>query len=294
MDILACILIGLVNGTCGVAYKIGKAGKVDPLQCTASVSLAGVLFFGILGGSSQWQALSVWQVMLGALLGISQYLMILLLRKALATGPLSPAWCAQSLNFVLVILYSTCFLGESLSLWQLGSLLAAIGAILAASLEREGGAERTSKCQVVLYGLLLVGILAATSVMSIGMKFAAVTCEPGQNVPMMNRSGFVLMAFVNLFSLICSAMELTWKRQWVFSRCAVISGTLISVCGVSGTWLTVVLVSIVPAAILFVIANSASILVASLISVFCFHEKRSTAWRFTIGLSLLAILLNRG
>lgn len=294
MNYLISIFIGLLFGCNGIFYKIGSTGKVYPIQGAAILSVLGLPLFALLG-RHEWSNFS-WRVLVaGLVFGVTQYLGVRLLRAALKHGPLSPAWCAQSLNFVPVILYSAFFLGERLSFFQYGSLLATIGAIIAAACGANGGTKTkaTSPSQIVAYGLILLALLVSMSVLTVGLKFCTVYCEPGQDKTMIEATGNIILSLTYLFIGLSCAIDLTIERHWIFNREAVISGAGIMICTTSGYLLTLLFISKIPAIVLFAASNAASILLASWASVLYFKEKKTLAWGLTVAFATLAILLNR-
>jgi len=292
MNILLCVFIGILHALCGVAYRIGSLGKVKSVESGFMLSVAGCAVFAVLG-FHEWQYLS-WRVFLcGAVFGITQYAAVRLFTSALKCGPLSPVWCVQSMNFVPVIFYASLFLGEKMSWFQYCSVFATAGALVTASFGADGGQVQTTWKQRIRYGALLLAILVFISVMNVGLKFCSVYCEPGASVNMADRTGNLLFFFIYLFIGIGSAADLIAGRSWVNSKYAYISGGLLALCAVSSYVVMISIVASTPAVTLFAVSSATGILGASLLSVLCFHEMRTISWYFTVGFSLLAILLNR-
>lgn len=292
MYILLSIVIGLLFAASGVSYKISSMGKVYPIQSASFLSLAGAIVFAILG-RDEWRYLS-WQLLFaGMIFGVTNYLGVRLLRLALNWGPLSPAWCASALNFVLVIIYAAVFLGEKLSIWQYGTVFCTIGAVIAAACNTSGGKKAESLKHRLTYGFLLIAILVCLSVLSVGLKYYSVTCEAGTDIPVVARSGNVLMSLTYVFLGLSSALDLTLSRSWRINKYAWIGAGMLSVTTILAFFITILIVAKTPAVTLFVLSNATSILGVGLMSVFFMKEKRTTAWYFTVGFALLAILLNR-
>lgn len=291
MVIIISLIIGVMFSLCGTAYKIGSFGKVYPIQSATVLSIFGMIFFGVKAAAT-WGNITIWMVIAGALFGISQYLAIRLIRVALTLGPLSPAWCASSLTFVPVIVYAGIFMGEKLSILQYFSLAATFGAILSGALGSDGGKHGLNFKDTLLYGLLLFFILASGSVLNIGLKFCSTFVEPGTKVPMLENGSDVIMFFTYLFLGLSSAIDLTLSKSWRWNKFAYWGGALLSIGAVGGFALSLAIIK-APAVFVFALSNSASILLTTLISTFFMHEKRTVSWYFTVGFSLLAILLNR-
>ena len=115
--ILLSLLSGAMFAVAGIAYRVGMIGNVQANQCGVGLSVIGFIGFGLLGWQ-EWQYLD-WRLMLIlTVTGVTQYLVMLLLRYALKTGPLSPAWCAVSLMgrpfmAAIIIVSSHCSAGRS-------------------------------------------------------------------------------------------------------------------------------------------------------------------------------------
>ena len=291
MVIIISLIIGVMFAICGTAYKIGSLGNVHSIQSATILSIFGMLFFGI-RACSTWENITIWMVIAGLIFGVTQYLAIRLIRVALTIGPLSPAWCASSLSFVPVIIYAGIFMGEKLSILQYFSLAATFGAILSGALGHDGGKHGLSLKNKILYGILLVLILTGASIINIGLKFCSTYIEPGTNVTMLKNGSDVIMVFTYLFLGLSSAIDLTLSKSWRWNKFAYWGGGLLSVGAIGGFALSLAIIQ-APAVFVFALSNSASILIASLISTFFMHEKRTVSWYFTVGFSLLAILLNR-
>jgi hypothetical protein len=250
-----------------------------------------MIFFGI-KACATWGNITLWMVVAGLLFGVTQYLAIRLIRVALTLGPLSPAWCASSLTFVPVIVYAGTFMGEKLSILQYFSLAATFGAILAGALGHDGGKHGLKLKNKIIYGILLFFILASGSILNIGLKFCSAFIEPGTQVNMLQNGGNVIMFFTYLFLGLSSAIDLTISKSWRWNKFAYWGGALLSIGAVGGFALSLAIIE-APAVFVFALSNSASILITTLISIFFMHENRTISWYFTVGFSLLAILLNR-
>jgi hypothetical protein len=291
MVITISLIIGVMFALCGTAYKIGSFGNVYPIQSATVLSIFGMIFFGI-KACATWGNITLWMVFAGLLFGVTQYLAIRLIRVALTLGPLSPAWCASSLTFVPVIVYAGIFMGEKLSILQYFSLAATFGAILAGALVHDGGKHGLKLKNKIIYGILLFFILASGSILNIGLKFCSAFIEPGTQVNMLQNGGNVIMFFTYLFLGLSSAIDLTISKSWRWNKFAYWGGALLSIGAVGGFALSLAIIE-APAVFVFALSNSASILITTLISIFFMHEKRTISWYFTVGFSLLAILLNR-
>lgn len=290
--ILLSILAGFMFSVGGVAYKIGANGNVRPIQCAVFLSAVGTAVFGLLGWN-EWANCTLPALLIGTVIGFTQYWVIVFLRWALQLGPLSPAWCAVSLAFIPVIIYSAFSCGEKISACQFFSIAATVGAIISASFSSHGGKGNASWKQKSIYCLILVLLLVFNSTMSVGLKYASQLQVPGTQVPLSEQCGNVILCLVYFMILVCGVIDFTCGKKWVFNRHAFLGGGLLALGASSGYGLQLYLVGKASAVIVFALGNTVSILGAALISVLILREKITKSWYFTIGFSILAILLNR-
>ena len=290
--ILWSIFAGFMFAIGGIAYKIGANGNVRPIQCAVFLSAVGTVVFGAIG-CNEWSFCSLPLFLLSVVIGVTQYWVIVFLRWALNLGPLSPTWCAVSLGFIPVIIYSAVSCGEKISFFQYLSIAATIGAIVSASLSSNGGKSGSSWKQKVLYCIILVLLVVFNSTLSVGLKVASQINVSGTSMSLSDRCGNVILSLVYCTIMICGAIELTAGKKWVFNRNAFWGGALLALGASTGYGLQLFLVDKAPAVTVFALGNTVSILGTALMSVIFFKEKRSKAWYCTIGFSVLAILLNR-
>ena len=292
MNAILSILAGALTGGCGIGYKIGGMGNVYPIQSAAFLSVFGMIVFGLLGWN-EWKDLTLFAVFGGAIFGLTQYLGIRLLRVALKLGPLSPAWCAQSLNFIPVIIYSGIFLGEKLSFWQYFALFFTVCSILAAACNTSGGKKTDSFKGRLIYGGLLVAILVCISILNVGLKYAAVTIQGVSGKNLLAINGNLIMCFTYVFIGLGASIDLTLSRSWQINKYAWTGGAIVTVCALFSFVLALFVVPRAPAVVFFALSNASSILTAGLLSTFFMKEKRTFCWYLTIIFSVLAILFNR-
>ncbi|MBO4304775.1 MAG: hypothetical protein J6A21_09350 [Lentisphaeria bacterium] len=295
MFVLLSILSGALIGACGIGYKLGGKGNVRPIQPAAFLALFGTVVFGLLGWE-EWKNLCLFTVVGGALFGVTQYWGVHLLRTALKLGPLSPAWCAQSLNFVPVILYSGFCLSEKISLWQFFALFFTVSAIISASCSASspsGERKTRSLRENLVYTGLLLAILLSMSLLNVGLKYGSVNLHPATGKSLLESNGNLIMCFTYLFLGLSSSLDLTLAKAWQFNKYAWIGGGIVTVCGVCSFVLALFVVPRTPAVLFFALNNASSILTAGLLSTVFLGEKRTKAWYFTMIFSLLAILFNR-
>ena len=294
--ILLSLLSGVMFAVAGVAYRVGMIGNVQANQCGVGLSVIGFIGFGLLG-YQEWQYLDWRLALILTVTGVAQYLVMLLLRYALKTGPLSPAWCAVSLGFIPVIIYAAIGCGEKLSVCQYISIAATVGAIVSASFSGEGSkdGEKQSSSWVnkVIYCIILLLLVVFNSTLPVALKLCSNLTFLNSSVTYKAGCGNVILSIVYFFIMALGAIDLTVRKQWVFNRYACYGPVLLALGACSAYGLQLYLVDRAPAVIVFALSNTVSILGAALISVGVFKEKITRAWYFTIGFSILAIILNR-
>ena len=292
-EVLLALLSGLMFAIGGAGYKVGANGNVHTLQCAAFLSVVGTVVFGLFGWN-EWHGASMFALITGVVVGVMQYVVISLLRTALKLGPLSPAWCAVSLGFIPVIIYSALACGETLSVWKYLSIAATVGAIISAS--QSSGDNAAVKHPVkdkIFYCIILVLLVVTNCTLPLSLKICSQVMMPGTEVPTSSACGNVILSLVYFMILVCGAVDLTVRKKWVFNRYAFLGGGLLAVGASSGYGLQLLLVDKAPAVIVFALGNTVSILGTALISVIILREKITASWFFTVGFSVLAILLNR-
>ena len=291
--VLLSLLSGVLFAIAGIAYRIGTAGNVLPIQCGVGLSFIGFVGFGLLG-INEWQNVDGRLALILVVTGVTQYLVIALLRFAFRIGPLSPVWCAVSLAFVPVIIYAAVVCGEKLSICQYISIAATVGAIISASFSSKGGeSKKSSWLTKIIYCLLLVLLVLFNSSLPVTLKLCSQLTFANSSLTYNEGCGNVILSVVYFFIMALGAIELTVKKQWVFNRYAVWGSGLLAFGACSAYFVQLYLVGRASAVVVFALSSTVSILGAALISVLVFKEKISKSWYFTIGFSVLAIILNR-
>ena len=286
------ILSGVFSAVIGIGYRIGSKGKVYPIQAALLLDAAGIIIFSSLG---KWQydlPASVW--LCGIIAGLTQYAAIRLLREALQRGPLSPAWCAIGLSFIPVLIYCWFFRGETPTVWQILSVCATVGAIVAASIGNAkaagNGQKLENKKAALIYGILLISILFSSSVIYIILKAASYIRY--NDMTLLGCFGNQIMTITYLFLMLPSVFDLSLSNTWQFNKYFWFGGLLVAVGGI-GSFGIQLLIMNAPAVVVFALSGVTSLLAASLTSVYVFHEKRTVYWYVTVLLAVAAILCNR-
>ena len=286
------LISGVFSGFIGIGYRLGSKGNVFPIQTALILDTAGVIFFSTL---AKWQynlPPLVW--ILGIVAGLTQYATVRILRETLRMGPLSPAWCAIGLSFMPALVYCWFFRGETPTVWQVFSVIATIGAIVAASIGNSKNAGESRKLESkkagFIYGTLLVLMLFLCGIIYIIFKYATFVNYGDSNLFDTFRNQ--MMAIIYLFLMLPALLDLSISKTWIFNKYFFFGGAFVMIGGI-GSYGIQLLIMNAPAVLVFALPGVTSVLFASLISVFVFHEKRSCYWYATVIMAVLAILLNR-
>ena len=287
-------LAGGLIALMGVGYRWGEKDRISSMQIAMLAYCVGAAVYAGVG----WREIALapgWFWLSASLVGVSQYLLIRMIGVALKLGPLSPLWCALMLNFIPVILYSCWFLGEKLDFWQVAALGCGVLAVLAAS---RGGSAHSGGLRGGFdwrYALALVALLCLNCVINLVMKLLAMTTAPelgtGEGVESwLTRCGNLFMCLVYLSAALLMGVDLTVTKRWRSGRIGWYAAGVTAFGSIAGMGLQKMVLAF-PAALIFTVNCSASIVVASLISTCCFGEKRSGQWYATVLLALASIAL---
>ena len=289
MSFFIAILSGLLGGFGGIGYKISGSGKVNALQSASVLAFFGVIFFGIRAAMfGEWQSLTWQMVVLTIVTGIAQYLGQIMLKVTLDMGPLSLVWCAAALQFMPAIIFSYFAYNEPFTVFYLLALAALFAAIVSASFGQEKPADDKLRTPAWLFGLALLAMLTLFSSCAIAMKFGWYYHVPGSSESLMQNNGnvFFCLLYAAIFTF-CTA-DVIIRKTLHFS----VKGWIGNLMLAFGTILQFTLQKSVlhlPAALLFALSCSASILFTCIISTTFFHEKRTRSWYLTLLFALLAI-----
>ncbi|MBR6056991.1 MAG: hypothetical protein IKP58_02350 [Victivallales bacterium] len=289
MSFFIAILSGLLGGFGGIGYKISGSGKVNALQSASVLAFFGVIFFGIRAAMfDEWQSLTWQMVVLTIVTGVAQYLGQIMLKVTLDMGPLSLVWCAAALQFMPAIIFSYFAYNEPFTVFYLLALAALFAAIVSASFGQEKPADDKLRTPAWLFGLALLAMLTLFSSCAIAMKFGWYYHVPGSSESLMQNNGnvFFCLLYAAIFTF-CTA-DVIIRKTLHFS----VKGWIGNLMLAFGTILQFTLQKSVlhlPAALLFALSCSASILFTCIISTTFFHEKRTRSWYLTLLFALLAI-----
>jgi hypothetical protein len=295
---LLAILSGISFSLIGIALRLGSDHEIHPLHIVAVSSLMGVIVFAIRLTAHFGEQIPVLVFALGALAGVSQYVVLHAFKWALNLGPLSPLWCALMLSFIPVILYVGWFRGETVAPVQYGAVGLAVVCVLIASMGQRkdpGGTGRLrprTRWRALEYGVVLLAVLLLNSIANICMKELGITpSELGGTY--MSQYGAAFFATLYLCVQVCVMTDnvVTRRRPGSF-RWMLILGALTGVGSIGGLWLLEVCIEL-PAAVLFTVNSISSILFTCLIGAFYFREPKTLSWYATIATAVVVVLLAR-
>lgn len=293
-------LSGVAFAVMGVAYRHGQARGIHTMHIVAICSPVGALCFGWRAWGDGLSGLP-WMVSLaGMAAGVSQFLLLYVIRAALRRGPLASLWCALMLGFVPGIVYSAVVFGEPLGWSEWGAILLAVGAVAAAASNLPDSAEARTSRRPLGYGLLLVlalllnavPLLALTDLGHRGIKAQGLG-DAGAATSLLARFGNVYF-FLLYACMTCgiAADQGIVRRPLPALRAWLPLGLLAAAGSVTGMWL-IGRCAFLPAAQVFTLSSVASILAGALFGTALFGEKRNVRWYACIALCCAAVLVAR-
>jgi drug/metabolite transporter (DMT)-like permease len=291
----ACVVYAFLSGLSfaflAVAYRLGQDKSVRPIVVGCAMGFFGAAAFGLqCRGQCLLAPTRVWVLALAA--GVSQYVAVRLIRSALRRGPVTSFWCAASLSFLIVIVYSSAFLGEGLRGMQLAAMATGVACVVTASftVDHAAGAFAVRRGSRLAYVIILAAILVLNGVIGSAIKdLNAQPAADGRTMLSVYCNQFYLAAF-GVLGLLCLADVMASggvKAPWKWVLPAGLLGGVSAVGGMIGLTLAASL----PAAVLFTISSATSILTAAMLSVVIFREKPTPAWFVTLALSVLTLVL---
>jgi len=126
-------LSGVAFSLIGIAYRMGQPRGIVPAHVMACIAAVGSVVFGVRAAMLPLADVPLVVIGLGVAAGVTQYVLVRVIKAALDKGPLSPAWCALTLSFLPTVAFSSIFLGERVTLMHGLALVAGIACVLAAS-----------------------------------------------------------------------------------------------------------------------------------------------------------------
>ena len=284
------VFAGISYSLDGVAYRYAEKFAINSRQLLFPITLTSSLVFLVFA----WQERASWQLLaIAAAGGASQYLLAFFYQLALRHGPLTPMWCALMLCFVPVILYAGIFLKETVGIFQVGSIVLAAVAVIAAAYSNRSEPVSPEKSRKkfgisLFYVMILLVLTGLNGFSNIALKMAS-ALHGGEEYK--GAENLYMTVFFGT-SAVLIFLEFLFTRKWPrFSR-HLVGATLMGAGGCSvGMWLLSLVVT-APAALVFTAMNTASILSAGVLSVTLFGEKRSPAWYCMVVSAIGAIVLS--
>jgi drug/metabolite transporter (DMT)-like permease len=290
MGVIYALLSGLCLAAIAVAFRLGQDKSVRPIVVSMSLGLVGAVAFGVQCRGECFRAPArVWVA--AGLAGLTQYLVARLIRAAMGRGPVATFWCACNLGFLVVVGYSSAFLGERLRAMQLGAVGAGVACVVVASFTvdpssgtsaRQGGRWT--------YGVILALLLVLNGGMGTAIKdLSAHPLGDGRSLLDDYRALFFVAAYgiLGLLALadvvIGGGLRAPWRRVIPVGLLAAVSSYL-------GMFF-LSLAAPYPAAVVFTISSSTAILAAAVLSVVLLGERITPAWCATLALSILTLVL---
>ncbi len=280
-SIFFVLLAGIAFGLLMTIYRLGQHRGVPVQPIAFIVTLTGTVYYV----AATWPAPfwhSPWQLWgLGIFVGISQYLLVLLIGAALRHGPLSPMNCAKFLGFVLVILMARIVWHETLNTLQGIGVAVAVLCVISASFQTNG--DRQNECQPrtlrtwLLYTSILAGLFFVNAIANGAFKVLGMVPTRGAG-SYANLYGNHYLTALYLALGLCLGLDILFSAKpqgplrWRIGLGLV--GAIGSIVGMSSMRLSASL----PAAFTFPVVALTLILGGSLVSVFCFGERTTRAW----------------
>lgn len=279
--IFYAVLAGAAFSLLNIIYRLGQLRGVPVQPIAFVVALAGTAYcIAVTWPAPFWHA--PWHVWgSGIAVGLSQYLLILLIAAALRHGPLSPLNCAQFLGFVLIILMSRVVWHETLNLLQGIGVAVAVLCVIVASFQTSGDRQDDPRPRTVgawlLYASILAGLFVVNAVANAAFKILGMVPTSGaESYASLYGNHYLTMLYLTLG--ICLGLDMLLHAQpqgplrWQIGLGLV--GALGSIVGMSSMRLCASL----PAAFTFPVVALTLILSGALVSVFYFGERTTRAW----------------
>ena len=290
---ISVALAGL-SGACfaliGIAYRLGQSRGLTPVRIAPVMALAGAVFF--CAGADALAAAPYWVWLVGASAGAGQYALLGLVRAALARGPLSPVWCAASLNFVGATVYARAVLGETLSWSQLAAVATGVACVLVAGrCEHAADGGRTDHAPGGrAYVAMLLAIFLLNSMPPIAVKhLAALPLDDARTQMDAHGDALYVALYLALLAASLAKTALRGVRAVPVAGLATL-GCLAAVGSIAGMACIAACASGSASAV-FTVSSSASILVAAVTSVTAFGERPTLAWAGMVALGVATVTL---
>jgi hypothetical protein len=293
MAVLA-ILSGMCFSIVAISYRLGATRGVGPVSVMGTCSLMGTALFGARAMACGGAPVLV--PALGLLAGVTQYMLLPLIRAALRLGPISPLWCVLMLSFIPTTVYSCVALGERLVPVQYAAMAAAVLCIFMACVGKGGspvpGAAADSphrlRYAAVLVTMLLVGCVSGSCMKELDWRADGA----GGTLLARHRDTFLAMLYLGIAFCAVADHVLTRKRpaSW---RWTIGLGAMAAAGSLTGMTM-LVRAAAMPAAVVFTLNAASSIVFTAIIAAALLGERRSWSWYATLACGILAVALANG
>lgn len=293
------IISGAGFALLALSYRIAQPRGVSAIHIIAMVCPAGAAYFAVLCAANPAPPPPAWVLLLACSMALCQYIIILLVPKALELGPVSALGCVLSMAFLPVIVYAHFAFGDSVTGMQWAAFPLAVGCIAAASFT-SGGVRRAEEPQALpvprqgvsrlQYPLILLVLFLGNSAPFVAFKeLGAQPSSLGGSI--MDRFGETY--FLTFYSALgcATALHVLLRRAWPASTKAWLGlglvGAIGSVVGIACLKFAVA----GPTASIFMLNNVTTVVVTAVAAAIFFGEGRSLAWFLTVGCGLAAVIL---
>jgi len=310
--VVLAILAGVSFSLIGVMYDLGK--KRQPAVAVPQVMIVqtgvGLAVFVVcllrrgnvrtvmLGAGSR----RVWAG--SAIAGTGQVGLLLLLELSFQHKlPLTPIWCANSLNFVPVILYSWVVFREPLNRLRQLAVLTAVGCVVISSMSAQpgdgGAAAVTGPDGGNLWLLLtiLTGVVVCNSANPMAMKDLSMKPAAGpvglEGQSLMRRHRDLYMVLLYAMVALGAVAYCLVAGLPLLTPTTLVLGLGAAAGSVTGMALLAA-VAEAEAAVVFTLNGIAGVMAAAIVSVLALGEPFSGKWIATMTLATAAIVLGSG
>lgn len=292
------VLAGLAFPFIGFSMRAGGSRGIYPMHVFFMLSLVGAAGY-LPSAWADLPSVPLIVLLLGVLSGVTQYVVIRMMRIALAWGPLSMLWCAIMLAFLPTTLFAGLFLEESLGALQVIALcLAVLCVFLASKASAQSRQDETSHSHIrptlrhVLYGLALLTVLVFNSVLVICLKvLGSTTAEAadGTLIPVYESSFYVIL-YLTITLVTGADLLLTRCRpgSWIWM---IALGIPAAAGSMGGILMLGRAQAILPAATILPIHSVASILFTAIVATVAFRERRTAYWYATLACGVAVVLV---
>jgi hypothetical protein len=286
-------LAGAMFALIGVAYRMGKPRNLLPIHIVPFIALCGTVVFVVRTAGIDWSAVPSRVWVLGVTVGPTQYLAFTLIALALRMGPLVPVWCAVSMGFLPVAVYSALGLHEAVNAWQLLGLGGAIACVVAASFEsrQQPSADAASRpggvLRQTLYAVILGLVVVFNGFTGVAVKDLAARSLEGPT--MLNAFGDVYFLLLYAGLTACVFVDLAVTRRFRMIHRGVWLPALIGGIGSVGGILSTARYADGPGMTVFAVSGICGIFATTALARVIFGEKLTAVRVVSVLLGCLSI-----